>query len=57
MESNGFTKNEINYIIKNDILNAFFILSRTIGFIGHHIDQKRLKQDLYRCPIDSISYI
>mgnify|MGYP001942735156 CR=1 FL=1 len=38
------------------IFNAFFILARTTGFIGHIIDQKRLKEPLYRTPWDDILY-
>ncbi|KAH9468936.1 hypothetical protein Pst134EA_009460 [Puccinia striiformis f. sp. tritici] len=35
-------------------LNALFVLGRSIGFIGHHIDQKRLKQGLYRAEQSDI---
>lgn len=35
-------------------LNGLFVLGRSIGFIGHHLDQKRLKQGLYRHPADDI---
>ena len=35
-------------------LNGLFVLGRSIGFIGHFIDQKRLKQPLYRHPADDI---
>ena len=28
-----------------------------IGFIGHHLDQKRLKQGLWRCSWDDIYYL
>lgn len=38
------------------IFNAFFILARTVGFIGHIIDQKRLKEPLHRTPWDDILY-
>jgi len=38
------------------IFNAFFILARTTGFIGHIIDQKILKEPLYRTPWDDIMY-
>lgn len=55
--SAGFNQEEIEDIINNDVLNAFFILARTIGFIGHHIDQKRLRQDLYRAPEYDVAYI
>ncbi len=33
------------------------MLGRSIGFIGHYLDQKRLKQGLYRHPWDDISYM
>lgn len=38
-------------------LNGLFVLGRSIGFIGHYIDQNRLKQGLYRHPTEDISYI
>ncbi|MFU8888383.1 MAG: citrate/2-methylcitrate synthase [Trueperaceae bacterium] len=38
-------------------LNGLFVLGRTIGLIGHHLDQKRLKQGLYRHPWDDIAYL
>ena len=37
-------------------MNALFVLGRSIGFIGHYIDQKRLGQGLYRHPTDDITY-
>ena len=55
--SAGFSEEEIEDILQNDFLNAFFILARTIGLIGHHIDQKRLKQDLYRAPDYDVCYV
>ena len=38
-------------------MNGLFVLGRSIGFIGHYLDQKRLKQGLYRHPWDDISYM
>uniref|UniRef100_A0A8C1Z4K4 ATP-citrate synthase n=1 Tax=Cyprinus carpio TaxID=7962 RepID=A0A8C1Z4K4_CYPCA len=38
-------------------LNGIFVLGRSMGFIGHYLDQKRLKQGLYRHPWDDISYV
>jgi ATP citrate (pro-S)-lyase len=52
----SFEKNEIQDYIDNGCLNGLFVLGRTIGFIGHHLDQKRLKQGLYRHPTDDINY-
>lgn len=38
-------------------INSLFVLGRSVGFIGHYMDQKRLKQGLYRHPWDDISYV
>jgi len=53
----AFTLDEANEYIQMGALNGLFVLGRTIGFIGHHLDQLRLKQPLYRHPTDDISYI
>lgn len=52
-----FTLEEANEQIENGCLNGLFVLGRSIGFIGHYLDQKRLKQPLYRHPWDDISYL
>lgn len=44
----AFDLNEANELLDNGCLNGLFVAGRTIGFIGHYIDQKRLKQGLYR---------
>lgn len=53
----AFSSEEAEEYIKVGALNGLFVLGRSIGFIGHYIDQKRLKQGLYRHPWDDISYI
>lgn len=53
----AFTNEEAGELINNGCLNGLFVLGRSIGFIGHFLDQKRLKQGLYRHPWDDISYI
>jgi len=53
----AFTNEEVDEHIENGCLNGLFVLGRSIGFIGHHLDQKRLKQPLYRHPWDDISYL
>lgn len=44
----AFDKSEADELLSNGVLNGIFVTGRTIGFIGHFIDQKRLKQGLYR---------
>lgn len=53
----AFSPGEANEYINMGILNGLFVLGRSIGFIGHWIDQNRLKQGLYRHPTDDISYV
>jgi len=53
----AFTHEEAHELVAHGCLNGLFVLGRSIGFIGHYLDQKRLKQPLYRHPWDDISYI
>ncbi|OXB71538.1 UNVERIFIED_CONTAM: hypothetical protein H355_003490 [Colinus virginianus] len=53
----SFTENEAKDYIKNGCINGLFVLGRSIGFIGHFLDQKRLKQGLYRHDVDDIAYV
>jgi len=57
MMRNEMPKAEADEYIKMGALNGLFILGRTIGMMGHHLDQKRLKQGLYRHPWDDIAYM
>jgi len=53
----AFTQEECEDLMTFGCLNGMFVLGRSIGFIGHYIDQLRLKQPLYRHPWDDITYI
>ncbi|KAG2120123.1 ATP citrate lyase [Suillus cothurnatus] len=53
-DSGAFTSEEADEYIKIGTLNGLFVLGRSIGFIGHHLDQKRLRAPLYRHPADDI---
>ncbi len=52
----GYSDEEIDVFIDAGALNAFFILGRSIGFIGHILDEKRLGMPMYRHPMDDILY-
>lgn len=52
-----FTREEAAEYVEIGALNGLFVLGRSVGFIGHYLDQKRLKQGLYRHPWDDISYV
>jgi ATP citrate (pro-S)-lyase len=44
-------------IISVGYLNGLFVLARSIGLIGHSLDQKRLQQPLYRHPWEDTLYM
>lgn len=45
---------EITTLIEAEFFNAIFVLSRSVGFIGHYLDQKRLGEPLFRLPEDQV---
>jgi len=52
----AFTLEESEQHIKAGCLNGLFVLARSIGLIGHALDQKRMGQPLYRHPWNDIAY-
>ena len=56
LNPSAFTMEEADELIENGCLNGLFVLGRSMGFIGHFLDQKRLKQPLYRHPYEDITY-
>ena len=53
----GYSREEVREFVDLGTLNALFVLGRSIGFMGHIMDQKRLKSGLYRHPWDDIEYM
>jgi len=56
MASMGLTKEEIKANVDLGVLNGLFVLGRSIGMMGHVLDQKRLGARLYRHPWDDIRF-
>ena len=52
----GYAEEEIDGFIDAGALNAFFVVGRSIGFIGHILDEKRLGMPMYRHPTSDILY-
>jgi ATP citrate (pro-S)-lyase len=55
--SDAFSKEEIEEILQIGGLNGLFVLARSMGMIGHVLDQKRMKQPLYRHPYDDVLFL
>ena len=53
----AFTREEADEAVSSGCLNGLFVLGRTIGFVGHFLDQGRLKQGLYRHETSDITYM
>lgn len=53
----AFSREEAEKFVKVGCLNGLFVLGRSIGFIGHYIDQVSMGTGLYRHPWDDISYM
>ena len=54
-EYEGYSPDELRELVAMDFFNAFFVIPRTIGFISHYLDQKRLDEGLFRLPDDQLS--
>ena len=54
--SKQFSAEEMQDIIELGYMNGLFALARSIGIIGHVLDQKRLGEGLYRHPQGDIFY-
>lgn len=54
--STEFSKEEVDEIVSIGYGNCLFALSRSVGLIGHILDQKRLKEGLYRHDTDDVLY-
>lgn len=50
----GYTDTELDQLIAADFFNALFVIPRTVGFIAHYLDQKRLDEGLFRLPDDDV---
>jgi succinyl-CoA synthetase alpha subunit/citrate synthase len=48
---------EIDEMIEVGVLNGLFVLGRSIGFIGHFLDQKRQNARLYRHPTEDVLFM
>ncbi len=53
----AFTREEADETLESGFLNGIFVVARSIGFIGHAMDQRRLKQGLYRHETGDIVYM
>lgn len=56
-QEEGVTSDELDRLIAADFFNTLFVIPRTVGFIAHYLDQKRLDEGLFRLPDDDVLLI
>ncbi len=56
-EKEEMTYDSLQRLIDNEFFNALFVLSRSVGFIAHFLDQKRLDQGLFRLDEEDVAYV
>lgn len=54
-EKEGVSDRELKRLVASEFFNALFVLSRSVGFISHFLDQKRLDEGIFRLPENLVS--
>lgn len=49
-----YSPEDLEQLIAADFFNALFVIPRSIGFVAHYLDQRRLDEGLFRLPDDDI---
>lgn len=53
-QEEGLSGDELCQLIEADFFNSLFVIPRTVGFIAHYLDQKRIDEGLFRLPDDDV---
>ncbi len=56
LECEAFTEMEIEELLRIDFFNSYFLIPRTVGFIGNYLSQKRRDEGLFRLPDNQVFY-
>lgn len=55
-EKEEMSNDEIAKLLETEFFNAFFVLARSVGFIAHFLDQKRINEGLFRLSEEDVFY-
>lgn len=53
----GYTPRQLRELADIEFFNALFVLSRSIGFTAHYLDQRRHDEGLFRLGTDDVRYM
>ncbi|HVT01612.1 MAG TPA: citrate/2-methylcitrate synthase [Patescibacteria group bacterium] len=54
-EKEGYSEEQLKELVDIEFFNALFVLSRSVGFISHFLDQKRLDEGLFRLGEEDVA--
>ena len=54
-EKEQYSNEELLHLSEIEFFNALFVLSRSVGFIAHFLDQKRLDEGIFRLEEDQVA--
>lgn len=54
-EKEGLSDAQLQQLVDTEFFNALFVLSRSVGFIAHFLDQRRLDEGLFRLTEDQVA--
>ncbi len=52
-----YDQQQLHELVEIEFFNALFVLSRSIGFTAHYLDQRRHDEGLLRLSPDDVRYI
>jgi ATP citrate (pro-S)-lyase len=52
----GYTTEKLKELVDIEFFNSLFVISRSIGFVGHYLDQRRNDEGLFRLNNDDLRY-
>lgn len=54
-EKESYSEDELAALIDVEFFNALFVLSRSVGFMAHYFDQRRIDEGLFRLSDDQVT--
>jgi citrate synthase len=54
-EKEGYSQDELKELVETEFFNGLFVLSRSVGFISHFLDQKRMDEGLFRLEEEHVA--
>jgi citrate synthase len=53
----GYSPEQLAELVEIEFFNALFVLSRSVGFTAHYLDQRRHDEGLFRLGEDDVRYM